>query len=128
MAKGHRLQPSAVLPGQNRPDMALPDDIAADDAERPGGHARAWPARTIRPGAVKRFRQIDRDPARRDRAVEHQRRAIARAGDGTREPPFEEIRECGELVFSDGQARRHRSEERRVGKESVSTCRFRWWP
>src|SRR3546814_12161003 len=25
-------------------------------------------------------------------------------------------------------ARRHRSEERRVGKGCVSTCRSRWWP
>src|SRR3546814_14330447 len=25
-------------------------------------------------------------------------------------------------------ARTHRSEERRVGKECVSTCRSRWWP
>src|SRR3546814_11259777 len=28
----------------------------------------------------------------------------------------------------DGQVGWPRSEERRVGKESVRTCRFRWWP
>src|SRR3546814_14528677 len=27
-----------------------------------------------------------------------------------------------------GVALNNRSEERRVGKECVSTCRFRWWP
>src|SRR3546814_5612214 len=30
--------------------------------------------------------------------------------------------------FGDGAARRRRSEERRVGKECVSTCRSRWSP
>src|SRR3546814_18484293 len=34
----------------------------------------------------------------------------------------------GELVFSDRQAHRMRSEERRVGKECVSKCRSRWSP
>src|SRR3546814_12277332 len=33
------------------------------------------------------------------------------------------LREAGALVEEGG-----RSEERRVGKEGVSTCRFRWWP
>src|SRR3546814_11143008 len=30
--------------------------------------------------------------------------------------------------FFKGRARVFRSEERRVGKECVSTCRSRWWP
>src|SRR3546814_13174131 len=32
----------------------------------------------------------------------------------------------GEFRFQRGE--RQRSEERRVGKECVSTCRSRWWP
>src|SRR3546814_7915168 len=37
--------------------------------------------------------------------------------------------EIGDLLMSVvGLARRHRSEERRVGKEYVSTCRSRWSP
>src|SRR3546814_19972490 len=34
------------------------------------------------------------------------------------------------LIEGDAQqrAQRNRSEERRVGKECVSTCRSRWWP
>src|SRR3546814_16986615 len=35
--------------------------------------------------------------------------------------------EGDEIVIS-GQTRWCRSEERRVGKECVSTCRYRWWP
>src|SRR3546814_13474389 len=34
----------------------------------------------------------------------------------------------GELIFPQGTIRFGRSEERRVGKEGVSTCRSRWWP
>src|SRR3546814_20325287 len=32
------------------------------------------------------------------------------------------------IVRDDGVEPLHRSEERRVGKEGVSTCRSRWWP
>src|SRR3546814_20526789 len=36
----------------------------------------------------------------------------------------------GDLVVGDhlGEPTDFRSEERRVGKECVSTCRYRWWP
>src|SRR3546814_2639695 len=34
-----------------------------------------------------------------------------------------ELCRCGDPVGGSG-----RSEERRVGKECVSTCRYRWWP
>src|SRR3546814_7513955 len=34
----------------------------------------------------------------------------------------------GEQIGCDLQLRFKRSEERRVGKECVSTCRSRWWP
>src|SRR3546814_19185878 len=33
-----------------------------------------------------------------------------------------------ELVFQEGRDARQRAEERRVGKECVSTCRSRWSP
>src|SRR3546814_16373254 len=33
VAERHSLQPSAILPGQNGADMALPHDIAAHDAQ-----------------------------------------------------------------------------------------------
>src|SRR3546814_16818778 len=47
-------------------------------------------------------------------------------------PTFRELWD-GAAVFtpagdSDALADRLRSEERRVGKECVSTCRSRWWP
>src|SRR3546814_15973619 len=32
------------------------------------------------------------------------------------------------LMIYPGMMRRIRSEERRVGNECVSTCRYRWWP
>src|SRR3546814_14843510 len=38
--------------------------------------------------------------------------------------------QIGQIKTARCHVRRHayRSEERRVGKECVSTCRFRWWP
>src|SRR3546814_13939989 len=39
---------------------------------------------------------------------------------------FDAARTVG--CFEQGRAERQRSEERRVGKECVSTCRSRWWP
>src|SRR3546814_19134436 len=38
------------------------------------------------------------------------------------------IEDVGELEDHCGTIYAHRSEERRVGKECVSTCRSRWWP
>src|SRR3546814_3219503 len=35
---------------------------------------------------------------------------------------------CGHDPEFTGEGHRDRSEERRVGKECVSTCRSRWWP
>src|SRR3546814_19707144 len=34
----------------------------------------------------------------------------------------------GWAIFVEAQRHGPRSEERRVGKECVSTCRYRWWP
>src|SRR3546814_13010067 len=31
------------------------------------------------------------------------------------------------INFEDGEEAAHSSDERRVGKECVSTCRYRWW-
>src|SRR3546814_14363529 len=41
-----------------------------------------------------------------------------------RQPPPTTASAAGEVAY----VRRSRSEERRVGKECGSTCRFRWWP
>src|SRR3546814_19913106 len=35
---------------------------------------------------------------------------------------------AGEVVGVEPRMDTHRSEERRAGKECVSTCRSRWWP
>src|SRR3546814_829559 len=44
------------------------------------------------------------------------------------EPHFTAIREIRQGLSASAAARDHRSEERRVGKECVSTCRSRWSP
>src|SRR3546814_16941226 len=38
------------------------------------------------------------------------------------------VDDAGQWYFQNGQQRVYRSEERRVGKECVSTCRSRWSP
>src|SRR3546814_14578458 len=59
----------------------------------------------------------DRAPAAGEAAGAEQPLAAPGRGGGARRPL---ARRPGQLV--------DRSEERRVGKECVSTCRSRWWP
>src|SRR3546814_12830751 len=50
-------------------------------------------------------------------------RHLGKRRDGKVVRRFEDIEQFHPLALN---VRRHRSEERRVGKEGVSTCRYRW--
>src|SRR3546814_10044235 len=54
------------------------------------------------------------------------RRRLATAGDLL--PGLAQLHAQGRILLEQRQGRNGRSEERRVGKECVSTCRSRWWP
>src|SRR3546814_13115742 len=80
-------------------------------------------------GAVKerqRLAIVERAHLRHETAEQVER--PVRLGDeaGERLPPIAAFRIIAALYQP--AARRIRSEERRVGKESVSTCRYRWSP
>src|SRR3546814_12067463 len=67
------------------------------------------------------------------RAGEMQRRHRQRGGGDARAVPdfltgAHALMQCSGLITRDDRFYRDRSEERRVGKECVSTCRSRWSP
>src|SRR3546814_19118139 len=69
-----------------------------------------------------------------DGAVAQGARAVGTAHTEMVEARMALLAACSETVshlrtsLGSGRMRRGRSEERRVGKGCVSTCRYRWWP